>query len=73
MDVTQSDLDPEQSKHIRSILTICREIVLILYYLSEMLLILTSLSLNCLIASKSYIYDVKSELYMFFGMFAIYE
>ena len=56
-----------------SISTICREIVLILYYLSEMLLILTSLTLNCLIASKSYIYDVKSKLYMFFGMFAIYE
>ena len=48
MDVTESDLDPRRSKHTHSILTICREIVLILYHLSEMLLILTSLSLNCL-------------------------
>ena len=71
MDVTESDLDLQLSKHIHSILTICSEIVLILYYLGEMLLILTSLSLNCLIASKSCIYDVKSKL--FFGMLAIYE
>ena len=63
--MTESDLDPQRSKNIHSILTICREIVLILYYSSEMLLILTSLSLNCLIASKLYIYDVKSKLYMF--------